>query len=183
MALTATMFRFELELSDVDRGVYETLELRVAQHPSESDAFMVTRVLAMALEYRDGLEFGRGVCVPDDPPLSAPNAMGGVALWIEIGRPSADRLHKVAKQTDELRVYTHKSPTPLMDDLASGQIYRGDDIVVVALDPTFIDALGARLSRNNKWAVLRSHGELYVTIDDDTFQTVPAVAQVSEQRS
>ena len=100
MALTATMMRFELELSDVDRGLYTTIDLRAAQHPSESDAYLVTRVLAMALEYREDLSFGRGISTPDDPGLSAPNDMGGHALWIEIGQPSVAKLHKVTKLAD-----------------------------------------------------------------------------------
>jgi uncharacterized protein YaeQ len=173
MALTATMMRFELELSDVDRGIYETIELRAAQHPSESDAYLVTRVLAMALEYREDLSFGRGISTPDDPGISAPNGMGGHALWIEIGQPSASKLHKVTKLADRVIVYTHKNPEPIRADLASGNVYRGDEVDVVGFDPSFLDDLSARLIRNNKWGVLRSDGELYVTVAEETVQTRP----------
>ena len=51
MALTATVYNFDIELADMDRGVYETLDLRVARHPSESAEYMVVRVLAFCLEY------------------------------------------------------------------------------------------------------------------------------------
>ena len=175
MALTATMYRFEINLSDVDRGVYETIELRVAQHPSESDGYLVTRVLAMALEYREGLAFGRGVSSPDEAPLSAPGEMGRTALWVEIGHPSGDRLHKVTKLADEVVVYTHKSPEPILADLASGNVHRGEEVVVVALAPDFVDALAGLLTRNCRWDVLRNDGVLYVTSDEQTVQTTPAV--------
>lgn len=177
MALSATMYRFEINLSDVERGVYETLELRPAQHPSESDAYLVTRVLAMALEYRDDLAFGRGISTPEDPGLSAPNQMGGIDLWIEIGHPSGDLLHKVTKQADQVVVYTHKSPEPLIAELESGDVYRGDEVTVVAFDPAFIDAVAEALTRNSKWDVLRNEGVVYVTVGDETFQTTPTVFQ------
>lgn len=176
MALTATMFRFELGLSDVDRAVYDTLELRVAQHPSESDDYLVTRLLAMALEHREGLSFGRGISTPEDPPLSAPNRMGGVALWIEIGHPSADRLHKITKHAEEVRVYTHRSPEPILADLRSGAVHRGDEVMVVAFAPAFIADLASRLSRTNRWDILRNEGVLYVTVGEETLQTTPVVS-------
>lgn len=177
MALTATMYRFELNLSDVDRGLYETIELRVAQHPSESDAYLVTRVLAMALEYREGLSFGRGVSSPDDPPLSAPGEMGSIALWVEIGHPSGDRLHKVTKQAERVVVYTHKNPEPIVADLSSGKIHRGDEVCVIALSSEFVDGLTGLLTRNNRWDVLRNEGMVYVTAGEATVQTTPVVWQ------
>lgn len=171
MALTATMFRFELHISDVDRGFYETIELRAAQHPSESAEYLVTRVLAMALEYRDDLKFGRGISTPDDPPISAPDTMGGIDLWIEVGQPSADRLHKVTKQANTTKVYTHKDTANLEEALSSGEIHRGDEIMLIAFAPHFVDEIAAVLDRNASWDVLRNDGVLYVTIGDQTFDT------------
>lgn len=175
MALTATMFRFELHISDVDRNVYDTIEVRAARHPSESDTYLVTRILAMALEHRDDLVFGRGISTPDDPPLSAPDPMGGIDLWVEIGQPSGDRLHKVTKQANEVRIYTHRDPAPILEALRSGDVHRGDEVVLVALDPSFVDELAAALTRNAKWEILRSDAVLYVTVGDETFETTPVV--------
>ncbi len=176
MALTATIFRFEISLSDIDREVYETLELRVAQHPSETDTYLVTRVLARALEHRQGLDFGRGISVPEDPPLSALDERSNIDLWIEIGQPSADRLHKVTKRSEKVCVYTHKNPEPLLAQLGEeSTVHRAEEIVVVALDADFIADLAGRLNRTNRWDILRSDGVLYVTVDDETFQTTPTV--------
>lgn len=171
MALTAKMFRFELNVSDVDQNFYETIELRAAQHPSESDTYLVTRILAMALEYREDLEFGRGVGTPDDPPLSAPDTMGGIDLWVEVGQPSSDRLHKVSKQANTIKVYTHKDPARLEEILTAGDVHRAEDIVIVAFRPSFVEDLAAVLTRNATWDILRSDEVLYVTIDDQTLET------------
>lgn len=69
MALNATVYSFEIGLSDVDRGVYAALSLRAARHPSETPEYLLTRVLAYCLEYTEGLEMSRGLAEPDEPAL------------------------------------------------------------------------------------------------------------------
>lgn len=171
MALSATMRRFEINLSDVDRGVYETLELRAAQHPSETDLYLVTRLLAYCLEYGEGIDFGRGVSTPDDPTIAIFDLTGQILLWIEIGQPAPERLHKIAKLAGQVAVYTHKDPAPTLSDLESGQIHRAETIALVAFAPEFIAQLAEKLDRTNRWDVLRSEGMLYITVGDATLST------------
>ena len=61
MALSATVFAFDIDVADSDRQVYEQLSLRLARHPSESDEFLVARLLAYCLEYTEGIEFSIGL--------------------------------------------------------------------------------------------------------------------------
>ena len=70
MALGATIYRVEIALSDVDRGLYESLDLRLAQHPSESLRYLVTRMLAYALSYEEGIRFSKGGLSSTDEPTS-----------------------------------------------------------------------------------------------------------------
>ncbi len=109
VALTATIYTADIDLADHDRGVYETLALRVARHPSESDEYLVTRLLAYALEYTEGLEFSTGgLSSPDDPALAVRDLTGALRAWIEIGWPDGARLHKAAKASPRVAVYPHK---------------------------------------------------------------------------
>ena len=61
------MYTFDVQLADTDRGVYEDYALRVARHPSETDAYMLTRVLAYGLEYTEGITFGGSVSSTEEP--------------------------------------------------------------------------------------------------------------------
>src|SRR6185312_1467665 len=97
MALTATMYAFDVELADVDRGVYESLEIRAARHPSETEEYLLTRVLAYCLEYTEGLSFSRGLSSTDEPALSVRDLTGALQAWIDIGAPDAARLHRASK--------------------------------------------------------------------------------------
>lgn len=166
MALTSTVRRFELDVSDADRDVYETLDLRVAQHPSETLKFLAARVLARCLEHREGLEFSRGLCVDDEPALWARSLQGDVTHWIEIGQPSVERLHRASKQGARVAVYGWKGGPELLRDALARPIHRAADLEVHAFDVAFLDTLAERVERQNRWAVARSGGSLYVTIGD-----------------
>src|SRR2546428_13926551 len=97
LALGATIHQFSVQLSHVDRGVYESLDLRVARHPSESEEFLCARLLAFCLEQREGLAFSKGLADPDQPALEVRDLTGVMKAWIEVGAPDAARLHRASK--------------------------------------------------------------------------------------
>jgi uncharacterized protein YaeQ len=164
MALTATIRRFEIELADSDRGVYETLELRVAQHPSETDRYLVTRVLARCLEHDEGVDFTRGLAADDEPALWQRDLRGDLTAWIEVGSPSPDRLHKASKTGARVVVYAWKLPDQLARDVAARRVHRQNELTILAIDPAFLDAVAATLDRTNGWALSVSGGSLYLAI-------------------
>lgn len=166
MALPSTLFRFRIDLSDVDRGVYERLDFRVAMHPSEIPVYLVTRVLAYALNFQDGLEFHPGgLSDPEEPCLRITDPRGGFLLWIEIGSPSAKKLHKAAKIAETVRVYTYKNPQNLLNEIASERVHRADELEVYSLHPKFLEDLAARLERDNEWTLIHTEGALSLDID------------------
>lgn len=164
MALTATMRRFEIELADSDRSVYETLELRVAQHPSETDLYLAVRVLARCLEHQEGVDFTRGLAADDEPALSQRDLRGDLQAWIEVGSPSPDRLHKASKTGARVVVYAWKSPEQLAREIAKRTIHRQEALELFAVDPAFLGAVAATLDRTNAWSLAVSGGSLYLTI-------------------
>src|SRR3954469_15408398 len=98
MALSATVYRLQIDLSDVDRNLYQALDLRVARHPSESMRYLLTRILAYCLCHEEGIAFSKGgLSSNEEPPLTIRDLQGNLRTWIEIGSPSAERLHKASK--------------------------------------------------------------------------------------
>ena len=163
MALTSTIYNFEIELADTDRGVYETLALRVALHPSEAPEHLWTRLLAYCLEYVPGLEFSRGISAGDEPAIWSRDATGRIGSWIEVGTPDAARLHKAAKSAERVAVYTHKEAATLRQ-LAGKRIHRGGEISVFALDRGLVDALAALLGRRLRLRLAVTGGQLYLDV-------------------
>ena len=168
MALTATIYNFDIELSDSDRAVYETLALRVARHPSESEEYLLTRLLAYTLEYTDGIVFSSGLSEPDEPAVSVRDLTGRIQSWIDIGTPDAARLHKASKAAPRVAVYTHKNPGQLVKQLAGGRIHRVDELELYAIDRGLIAALAARLERRMAFSLSINEREIYISIGTDT---------------
>ena len=167
MALTATIYNFDVELSDTDRHVYETLAMRLARHPSESEEFLVARVIAYLLEFTEGIEFSRGVSTPDEPAIAIRDLTGALTTWIDIGTPDAARLHKASKLASRVAVYTHKDATQFLKQLAGKTIYSADTLELYAIDRALVNALVARLERRVAFSVSVSERELYVSIGSD----------------
>jgi uncharacterized protein YaeQ len=167
MALPATMRRFELALADSDRDVYDQLELRVAQHPSESERYLVARVVARALEHGDGLEFSKGGVSDDtEPALVRRDLRGDLVAWIEVGAPTADRLHKASKAAPRVAVYTWKDAERLAAAIAERGVFRAEALELYELAADWLDQVAATLDRTNRWELAVSGGALYLTIAD-----------------
>ncbi len=167
MAHPSTLYRFRIDLSDVDRGVYEKLDFRLAMHPSESHQYLLTRVLAYVLNFEEALNFSSGgLSDPDEPCLQITELNSGIRLWIEIGNPSARKLHRAAKSSKLVKVYTYKDPEVLLADIQANKVYNAERIEIYSLAPKFLDRLTETLDRDNSWNILYSDGSLSVTAGD-----------------
>jgi uncharacterized protein YaeQ len=165
MALTATIYRVSVELAHIDRGVYETLDLRLARHPSETLDYMATRLLAYCLEYTEGIALTDGVSSGDEPAVIVRDLTGKLTAWIEIGLPSAERLHRGHKQAGRAAVYTHRGITQVLGELNGKGIHRAAEIPVVELDRAFVTALAEALDRRSTMSLSVTEGQLYVEVD------------------
>ncbi len=164
MALGATMHHVQVTLSDVDRGVYESLDFRMARHPSESVRFLVTRTLAYCLAFEEGIAFSKGgLSSAEEAPLSITDRTGVLKAWIDIGSPSAERLHRASKAAERVLLFTHSDLALLRKEAQRSTIFRVDEIEVWRVAPEFLDRLGDTLERNWKLELVRSDGRLYVT--------------------
>jgi uncharacterized protein YaeQ len=171
MAQPSFHYRFHIDLSDVDRGVYENLDFRVAMHPSETNQYLVTRILAFALNFQDGLEFNSaGLSDPAEPAAFIRDPRGGFQLWIEIGNPAAKKLHKASKLSRLVRVYTYKDPQLLLKEISGGEIFKAEEIEVYSFKPEFLDRIAGTLIRDNNWSLVHTDGSLTLIADGKSLE-------------
>jgi uncharacterized protein YaeQ len=168
VAQTATIYTFSIDLSDMDRRVFETLSLRVARHPSETVEYMVVRVLAYCLEFQEGIELTEGVSSGDEPALLVRDLTGRTTAWIEVGMPDASRLHRGMKLAGRVAVYTHRDVRQLLGQLAGAKIHRAAEISIRAFEKGEVEALGTLLDRRVSLAVSVSAGHVYVSLGQQT---------------
>lgn len=172
MAIGSTILTFTVQLADMDRGVYDDFSLRVARHPSETDAYMVTRLLAYCLEYEDGITFSEGISATDEPAVLVRDLTGAITSWIEVGAPDGERLHHGSKLADRVRVYTHRDPAKVVAAWAGKRIHNVDAIDVRSFDAGFIDAAVALLERRNALTLSVTEAQLYVDLNGTTLNSV-----------
>jgi uncharacterized protein YaeQ len=170
MAQTSTIYNFDIDLADSDRGVYEHLELRVARHPSESEAYLITRVLAYCLEYTDGIAFSKGISDPEEPTIAVRDLTGAIQVWVDIGAPDAARVHKAGKAAGRVAVYTHKDPAQMLKLWAGERIHRLEALELHRIDRALLDALVALLDRRMAFSLSVNERELYIAIGDRTLE-------------
>ncbi|GAA2012514.1 YaeQ family protein [Microbacterium ulmi] len=178
MAAGATIHTFTVQLADIDRGVYEEAVLRVARHPSETDAFMMTRVLAYCLEFEEGIGFSEGIAATDEPAVHVRDLTGRLTAWIEVGAPDAARLHTGSMQAERTVVYTHRDPAKVSAAWAGKRIHRADEIRLFSFDPGFVDAAAALVERRNTMTLSITERRAYLELNGATLES-----DVHEQRA
>lgn len=172
MALPSKLYRFKIELSDLEKGSYQSLDFRVAQHPSESLPYLLTRVLAYCLSYEDGIEFSlQGLADPDAPAISVPTPNGNPKVWIEIGNPSARRVHKASKTANTVKIYTYKDPQVLLNELNSESVHRKEELQIYSLSADFLNQLENVMQKDNKWTVINMDGAIMVNGENFDLQS------------
>jgi len=107
MALKSTVYKAELQISDMDRHYYQPHTLTLALHPSETIERMMIRLLAFALHASENLSFGRGLSTEDDAALWRRDLTDHIELWVDVGLPDEKRIRKASHRADQVIVYSY----------------------------------------------------------------------------
>ena len=166
MAQSATVYNLTIELADVDKGVYETFDLRIARQPSESAAYMFMRIIAYCLEYAEGIELTQGVAAGGEPAIYIRDLTGDILAWIDVGLPNAEHVHRGSKQANRSAVYTHRDMNQFMAQLTGKKIHQAADIPIYALHRPFVEEVAQWIDRRSKLVVSLSERELYISVDE-----------------
>lgn len=171
MALSARVLRVRGQVADVDRGVYQDLDLRMAMHPSESPRYFWARLIAYCLQWEPGIAFSRGgLSSTEDPPLSVQDDTGILRAWIDVGAPSADRLNRASKAAGRVALYTWVDLALLTKEYANKRVYRIADIAVWPLAPALMTALEPLIDREIALELTRSDGRLYLGVGGQSIE-------------
>ena len=172
MALPSTIYRVNIQLSDVDRGVYELLQTTVARHPSETEERLVARLLAYAIFFEPELTFTKGVSAGDEPDLWLKGPDDRVQLWVEVGLPEPDRLVKAGRHAERVAVIACGRALPKWEQQYLHKLEVMHNLSVVCFDQLFVNCLVSKLDRSINWAVTITDGNVYINVGNETFETI-----------
>ena len=162
MAQPSTTYKVELNLTDMDRSVYENLRFTVARHPSETEERLAVRLIGFALFYNEQLAFGRGLSDVDEPALWEKSLDGRVLNWIEVGQPDAARMTWCSRRTERFTLLAYGNlrvwQTKVLDGVRSLK-----NLNVAGIDQAALATIAKDMPRALNWSVMISDGELFVT--------------------
>ena len=162
------LYTFRVDLADMDRELYQNIDFRIAKHPSESGPYLLCRCLAYILNYHDRLEFaGEGLSDPDAPAIRAVDHNSNIELWIEIGNPSARKIHRASKASNAVLIYTYKNPEPMLKDISANNVHNVESLKIYRFKEDLLTRLESKLDKSNQWSFLRQDGRIDIGIKDE----------------
>lgn len=176
MAPNATVYKCELQVSDMDRHYYASHNLTLAQHPSETEARLMARLLAFALHADDRLEFGKGLSDEDEPALWRRDYTGDIEQWIELGHPDESRLRKASGRARDVVVVTYAGHASELWWTRNAQaLSKLRSLTVIDLAPDDVDAAVTMLARGMRLTAMVQDGELQLMDETRSIAMRPVV--------
>ena len=173
MALKATIFKVELQVSDVDRQHYGSYPLTVARHPSETDQRLMVRLLAFAILASDDLRFGRGLSSEDEADLFEPDPTGQIEHWIDVGTPDPRDIRKACGQARQVTLVTYGRAVDVWWRQHGPALSGQRNLAVLRLPAETTEALAGLAARNMSLQCLIQDGTLWLTAGEVTIQVEP----------
>lgn len=173
MALKATIFKAVLQISDLERQYYGTHALTVAQHPSETEARMMIRLLAFALHADEGLKFTRGLSSVEEPELWQKSLSGELELWIDLGQPEVRRLRQASGKARRVVVVTSGGrAAEIWYQKNREELARMKNLTVINLAVQDQETLAGLVGRNMELQLTISDGQIWLTGNDRTVEII-----------
>ena len=183
MALSAIVFKTELQISDMDRHYYQTHALTVAQHPSETDERLMIRLLAYAMYAHEWLSFGRGLSTQDEPDLWRKDLTGAIELWVDVGHPDEQRIRKACGRAREVVVLTYSGRTSdTWWEKIAPALARTRNLSVINVPAASSLALATLVNRNMHLQCLIQDGQIQIMVGERTVAIDVTTFKTSEAR-
>jgi uncharacterized protein YaeQ len=168
MALKATINKATIHLSDMDRNYYDTLNLTIAQHPSETDRRMMVRLMAYVLNANENLQFGKGVSDEDEAAIWQINFSEEIELWIELGQLDEKRIKKACNRSKQVKLYCYGSSADTWWSQSESKLRQFSKLSVEQFEEETVEALAALISRTMEFQCSIQDGQLWLTSGNDT---------------
>ena len=168
MALKATIYKASIELADMDRNYYDSLQLTLAQHPSETDQRLMVRLICFILNAHNDLKFGKGVSDEEAAALWQINYSDEIALWIELGQIDEKRLKKACHKAAQVKLYCYGSSVETWWSQSQNSLNKYPNLSVEQFETSTTDALVKILNRTMDFQCSIQDGQLWLNHKGDT---------------
>ena len=178
MALKATIYKAQLQIADMDRGVYADHSVIIARHPSEADERMMIRLLAFALyvppdDKKGKLEFAKDLWDVDEPALWHKDYTESILHWIDVGQPDDKRLMRASGKAGRVTAISFSSSTPVWWKGIETKLTRAANLVVWQIEAAQSQALAKLAERSMQLQVTVQDGTVWMSTGDESVEITP----------
>lgn len=174
MAIKSTIFKAELQITDMDRNHYADHQLIIARHPSENDERMMVRLLAFALNASDSLQFTKGISTEDEPDIWQKSLSDEIELWIDLGQPDEKRIRKACGRSRKAMIYLYQQRSGKeWWERNRNKLARFDNLSIVSFSDESVEALGKMAQRNMRLQCTIQDGQLWLTDGEQSVEIIP----------
>ncbi len=175
MALKSTIYKADCQISDMDRGYYQSHHLTIALHPSETEERMMTRLLAFVINAHEHLQFTKGLSTDDEPELWQKSLTDDIELWIDVGMPDDKRIRKASNRADKVIIYCYGGRNTVWWSQIQSKLERFKNLTVINLPKEATDQLTPMVKRTMQLQISIQDGQIWVSDDQHTANIVPEV--------
>ena len=182
MALKSTIYKADLQISDMDRHYYQNHQLTIAKHPSETDERMMMRVLAFALNASESLAFGKGLSDVEEPDVWQKDLTGAIELWIEVGLPDDKAILKACGRSERVIVYSYGTTADIWWKQMGSRVERAKALTVIHIPPQVTDELQQLAQRTMQLQCTIDDGQIWIGSDDKTVHVTQDILKAATVR-
>lgn len=176
MALKATIFKAEIQVTDMDRNHYQTHAFTIARHPSETDERMMVRLLAFALHANETLTFTKGLSTDDEPDLWQKSLSDEIELWIDLGQPDEKRIRKACGKTKQVVIYCYDDRSArVWWQQISSKLDRFNNLTVIGLPPGTSSSMARMVTRNMQLQFTIQDGHIWMADGNEALEIEPDI--------
>jgi len=174
MAIKPTIFKAELQITDMDRNYYHDHALTIARHPSENNERMMLRILAFALNAHERLSFTKGLSSEDEPDLWQKNFSNEIELWIDLGQPDEKRIRRACGRAREVIIYTYnRSGADAWWHKIQGKLQRFSNLSIINIDDATIATLAGFSQRTMQLQFTIADGTALLSNGEQSLEITP----------
>jgi uncharacterized protein YaeQ len=173
MAINSTIFKADLQISDMDRNYYANHALTLARHPSETDERMLVRLLAFILNASDTLQFTKGLSTDGEPELWKKNLCDEIELWVEVGMPDERRLRKACSRSKEVILYCYGGRNDVWWNQIQSKLTRFKNLKVVNFSKSSTESLTGLVERTMQFDCSLQDGQIWLSHEGESFLIEP----------
>jgi len=182
MAIKATIYKAELQISDMDRNYYHDHALTIARHPSETDERLMVRLLAFAMHADEALTIAPGLTHNDEPDICRKDLTGAIELWIDVGQPDEKSIRRACGRSRQVYIYTYSGNSA---DIWWGenrdQLEKVRNLTVINIPGSVSQALTKMAQRNMHLQCTIQDGQVWISDNDNNVQVEPEMRKAAQR--